>query len=286
MDSDFTVIDETILLECSKVRLITKEHTGILKLVRIKEDYSVYWEDDSGNEIEIHLPEIVQLIPDTSSSTLLILTKTSGTFLFHFLNDDPLKFVSEFRPFMKSGNVNSIIIQSSSQQAKSSLGEDPGFTILSSFAKVKQAYFGAASKLLGLETSKSRPKRNIASPPPRNPWLVDRSIDLPSPLRLKSPISMLIWNSFHEADGKITQVTALKELIHQSGCTNEVRPDIWRYLFGLRTGSMSSEDYSSHLEELQGEFQRLVELVEISDISDEIRTRIGTSHYMLHMYPS
>lgn len=55
----------------------------------------------------------------------------------------------------------------------------------------------------------------------------------------------------------------------------EARADSWRVIWGLRDPAMSDEEYQDHLEELQGEFQRIVELLDALIVPEEVRARIG-----------
>jgi hypothetical protein len=49
-------------------------------------------------------------------------------------------------------------------------------------------------------------------------------------------------------------------------------------IFGLRSDQMSHGDWQSHLEDLQGEFQRILEILEFMDVPEEIRFRIGSGY--------
>ena len=57
-----------------------------------------------------------------------------------------------------------------------------------------------------------------------------------------------------------------------------MRADAWRLMFGLRPAEMSNEAWQGHLEELQGEFQRVLEILEFMDVPEEIKLRIGTTN--------
>lgn len=54
-----------------------------------------------------------------------------------------------------------------------------------------------------------------------------------------------------------------------------MRADAWRMMFGLRPAEMNDAAWQGHLEELQGEFQRILEILEFTDVPAEVSLRIG-----------
>lgn len=97
MSEGFTVIEETVLAEARRVRLVPRQAPGRLALLRIREaEYCLVWSDERVAEAEHRIPlaDLVAMVPDLGSSTLLLSTRSSGAHLFHFLRDTPETFVA------------------------------------------------------------------------------------------------------------------------------------------------------------------------------------------------
>lgn len=277
--SDFAIIEETIMIDCQKVRLIPFQNHGRLYLLRDHEEYFLIWESEAVEPCRISINSIAAYLPDDKSGTLLISTiEPRNTWLFHFLRDSPEYFISEIYrviPHLSSekGEAN----KNSHSPAPRQL-DDVGFNLLNSFSKVTKFYSSTASKLLGISRAERRPRStsNEGKKILKNPWIVERKYQLPRSNRLATGISPLIWKSFLEHDGKITDFEALTNLVYHAGCNETVRPKIWKLILGLRTPGHSDDDYDAHYEYLQSEFQQIVETLDSMDISEEVRTRIGT----------
>lgn len=232
---DFTIIDETKVFEVKRVRLVPHQNAGILSLLRIgQKDYFVVWEEpDSGEEHRIDLANISSMIPDEGSSTLLILTKGQGTWLFHFLSGSPMVFLDKVQVKLQAPSDTGSFTHH--QLPSQSSFDDPGFAILNTFAKVKQFYARTTCKVLGME-QKERPARKTTGPP-KNPWIVEPKYNFPPPRRLRTKVTRLIWKSFHEPDGSlIDRYDALHQLLYQS--VKGALPGLCLPFFrGLRTRS-------------------------------------------------
>ena len=170
-------------------------------------------EDDAEQETRIPVLDISSMVPDSTSSTLLILTKSHGTWLFHFLRDPPDTFIGNISAHLQPSKQR----ERAWQETRTDHAEDLTFNLFSSFAQVKQAYASAARRLLGIGERQRRPRspRNDCRPL-KNPWIVEKELQFPPSKRLATPVSPLIWKSFHESDGSIPHYEALLQLIHQS----------------------------------------------------------------------
>jgi hypothetical protein len=177
------------------------------------------WEQgETSNRID--LTEVQTVIPDEDSSTLLLLTRQTGTWLFHFLSGSPEAFLCKIQKIGGKEAVLERAEESGREEDQVSFQEDPGFKILNSFAKVKRFYTRTACKVLGIQMEEKTRKRldsECPRPPPKNPWIAERQLTFPPSRRLKTRVSKLIWTSFHEKDGSlISDNGALRQLLHHS----------------------------------------------------------------------
>jgi hypothetical protein len=88
-EEDFQVIDETVLLECDRVRMVPRQQPGSLALLRLKDDAFCFQWTEGLDETEaprrIPLNEGLLMVPDEDSGTLLLLLPESKgvCWLFH-----------------------------------------------------------------------------------------------------------------------------------------------------------------------------------------------------------
>lgn len=198
-----------------------------------EDDFYLVWEDgDKSNRI--NLDDVQKMISDEDSSTLLLLTRQSGTWLFHFLSGSPESFLAKMQKIGQRKDISLDRVESDGAEDEVSFQEDPGFRILSSFAKVKRFYTRTACKVLGMQGEEKTRKRGDSERPPKNPWIADRQLELPPSRRLKTPVSKLIWASFHEKDGSlINDNGALRQLLHLSVLFFSCKPKRNIWILGL-----------------------------------------------------
>lgn len=218
-EEDFQVIEETVLLECSRVRMVPRQQPGRLALLRLKDAvFCFQWapEDESESPRRIPIDDGLSVVPDEDSGTLLLLLPGSMgvCWLFHFLSDgSPEAFALQAGLLLGHGERHHREQIRAESPISVPAGEtDLAFSVLAGFAKVKQAY----GRMLGFGRPQSRPVRKTTGTP-RNPWIREDAIPkLPPSRRIPSPISPLIWRSFHESDGSLVDPDNLQQLIHCS----------------------------------------------------------------------
>lgn len=204
-EEDFQVIDETVLLECDRVRMVPRQQPGRLALLRLKDNaYCFEWTSEAMDETEpprrIPLNEGLLVVPDEDSSTLLLLLPESKgvCWLFHFLaGGSPEAFARQATSCKDKPDNETLAHEQFKDTHARPQSSDLAFNVFAGFAKVKQTY----GRLLGFGRPKARPPRQSTGIP-RNPWIREDAIPkLPPSRRIPTPISPLIWKSFHEEDG-------------------------------------------------------------------------------------
>uniref|UniRef100_A0A0N4ZCK3 Rab-GAP TBC domain-containing protein n=1 Tax=Parastrongyloides trichosuri TaxID=131310 RepID=A0A0N4ZCK3_PARTI len=100
-------------------------------------------------------------------------------------------------------------------------------------------------------------------------------IELPKKIEFyrEKPITLAIWNSFKDSEGRITKVNNALQAIFRGGLEPELRKDVWKYLLKYNKWHFTVNENKAHRKKLEEEYYKM-KMIWMS-MSDDIMSRFS-----------
>lgn len=206
------------------------------------------------------------IISDDATSSLILTMKDGSQRLWHSSIVPPSIVCEKIASAVSYATVESSsdgvvhirfgLHQGSADRGGWNEGGDWREGLLERFSRVVTFYTDTAQHIFGLLPGQFSDSSSSAGYIP-NPWIERRAVDLPSARYTGQVVGQNAWERFTSPDGKLSNPDNLQLLVHCGSLDSKVRFRAWLWLLGVRPGSMTDEQYDSHCQGLQVEYQEL-----------------------------
>lgn len=183
-------------------------------------------------DLVLPMESIKSISTDETSKSLIVGTSNFATYVFQFINASPTQALS----------LISMAIEGSGkllgeQKRSDEWDLDLGLKLLDTFGQVKNFYMDTASGVLNnVLTLFGGSKRTVVDGEEsegglRNPWIIDKRIELPSSRFTGKQLNDIFLTSFLRPDGSVPNWDTLLKVVHFTGLDSSIRRFIWLGIF-------------------------------------------------------
>lgn len=165
------------------VRLIPNATIGKLT----EEDNVLYWvNSETQTLIDINVSDCESILIDELSSTAIFSSQKMGIKMIHFINTEDMyalvQYLEQLELFTTTGETtnNSYVQFTSRKTVRNDDLDEATLNLLEAFSKVPLMAKSLISKLKGEPDYLHRPRGIRSTAIPRNPWIIDKPIELPA----------------------------------------------------------------------------------------------------------
>jgi hypothetical protein len=182
------------------------------------------------NDLILLLENISSISTDETSKCLIVSTLHNSKYTFQFMNASPTQALSLISLAIEGNNR-----LSRDQGNKEEWDLDLGLKILNTFGQVKNFYTDTASdvvnNVLNFFTPTHIDQAEDQEGGLRNPWILDKRIELPNSRFTGKQLNDSFLVSFLRSDGSIPNLETLIKVVHFTGLDSSIRRSLWIGIF-------------------------------------------------------
>jgi hypothetical protein len=219
-------------------------------------------------DVVIAMDSITSITTDGETKCLIV--NANGVFMFQFREGSPTHALS----LISAAIQNEQELEYKRKMEADPFNGDLSLKLLSSFADLKNFYFGTATNFLNNVLSsvapvqREEPEEEMEGG--RNPWISDRQVQLPMSRFSGKHLNAEFVRSFTKGNGSIPNAEALIKIAHFAGLDSSIRKRMWLAMLNVIPLNTSSEEYSAIEQRLREEYAN----ISPKELSEETLSRI------------